>query len=93
MYPSSLLFRQKNRRTVNSARLFTDLIIFCFYNTNFLINTIPPASIIKTVNPNAKYVFTLPVAIDNITGASSISSSPSFLLSGVESLSGTPLSL
>ena len=33
MYPSSLLFRQKNRRTVNSARLFTDLIIFCFYRT------------------------------------------------------------
>ena len=64
-----------------------------YYNTNFFIRTTPPAIVINTVTPSIINTFSLPVEIDNITGASSISSSPSFLLFGVESLSGTPLSL
>ena len=40
-----------------------------------------------------KYVLVAPVDIANITSAVSISSSPSCLLSGVESLSGTSYSV
>ena len=64
-----------------------------YYNTNFLISITPDAIVINIANPSVKYILTCPVDIDNITGASSISSSPGFWLSGVESLSGTPLSL
>ena len=64
-----------------------------YYNTYFLIKNIPPANTSKMLVPNIIYVASIPVDTDNITGASSISSSPGFLLSGVESLSGTPHSL
>ena len=64
-----------------------------YYNTNFLINTIPPAIVTKTAKLKVIYNCARPVDIDNNTGASSISSSPAFLLFGVESLSGTCLSL
>ena len=68
-------------------------LILDYYNTNFLINTIPPAIVTKTAKLKVIYNCARPVDIDNSTGASSISSSPAFLLFGVESLSGTCLSL
>ena len=63
-----------------------------YYKTYFLINIIPVESIINTVIVNPIYVGAIPVDITNITGASSISSSLSFLLFGVESISGVLLS-
>ena len=70
--------------------------MFTSYNTYFLITTNPNPKITKTTNVPAAYCIVcsnIPVEIVNSTGASSISSSPFFLLSGVESLSGTPFSL
>ena len=66
--------------------------ILLFYITNFLINTTPVNTSTNKPVAKDKYVFTLPVDTANITFAISISSSPSFLLSGVESLSGTSYS-
>ena len=68
-------------------------IILYSYNTNFLIIAIPLASVINTAVPSTKYVCALPVLIDNNTSAMSISSSPGALFPGVESMSGTSLSL
>ena len=67
-----------------------------FYNTNFLINITPLANTKRIIVPPAikAIIFSvIPVFIESNTSASSISSSPSTLLSGVESLSGIPLSL
>ena len=68
-------------------------LILNYYNTNFLINTTPLAKVTNTAKVKVIYNLAAPVDIDNNTGASSISSSPGTLLSGVESLSGTCLSL
>ena len=84
-----------NVRNLNDMLTIVGFILFAsvacnlLYNyiTYFLINIIPPAIVINTVNPNAKYTLASPVEIDNNTGASSISSSPGTLLSGVESIS------
>ena len=77
---------------VISAVLLRHIII---YNTYFLINTTPDANIVRPMIVKGIYciVSFAPVLIVKITGASSISSSPSFLLSGVESISGVLLSL
>ena len=65
-----------------------------FYSTNFFINTIPTAIVVSIKIVSPKYVFVFcPSIIESITGASSMSSSPSALLSGVESISGVLNSL
>ena len=64
-----------------------------YYIAYFFIRITPLASTISTAPTSNTYVFTAPVLIDNSTSAISISSSPSFLLFGVESLSGIPFSL
>ena len=72
------------------------MVYFLFYNTYFLIKNIPPANTINITVPYIVYIATcpnIPVVIDSNTDASSISSSPGTLLSGVESLSGIPQSL
>ena len=69
---------------------------FCliYSNTNFLINIAPLAKSI--IDPPIVATYSIgnpaPVFTLNITGASSISSSPGFLLFGVESISGVLLS-
>ena len=85
-----------NKNCAKKVYPFWHILILYFplnYKTNFLIIITPLAIVINTTNPNVKYNLICPVLIDNITGASSISSSPAFLLSGVESISGTPYSL
>ena len=72
--------------------VYTKCLIL-YYNTNFLINTIPLANVTNTAKFKVIYNLARPVAIAKRTGASSISSSPGTLLFGVESLSGTCLSL
>ena len=70
-----------------------EFIFYLFnYKTYFLIKIIPVARIASTVVVKARYVGAVPVEISNITGASSISSSPGTLLFGVESISGELLS-
>ena len=66
---------------------------FINYNTYFLIKIVPPAIVTSIISPTVKYILICPVDTDNITGASSISSSPCFYLSGVESISGKWYSL
>ena len=70
----------------------SSFFILHYINTYFLINAIPVTIIIETVNVNIIYVGAVPVEIDKITSASSISSSSFTLLSGVESISGVLLS-
>ena len=69
---------------------FTIQALFLHYNTNFLIKVKPPVNIASTANVMPKYITICPVCIVTSTGASSISSSPCLLLSGVESISGLP---
>ena len=71
------------------------MFFYLFYNTYFLIKTTPEVNIANVAVTKITYsLFSpSPVFTVKITGASSISSSSSFLLSGVESISGVLLSL
>ena len=64
-----------------------------YYKTNFFINTTPEDNITSTAKPIVVNVLICPVCTPTDTGASSMSSSPFLLLSGVESISGLLKSL
>ena len=91
--PPSLMIYCQFVFTQKKNQLLTGSFLRIYYIAYFFIIMIPPASTTKIIPANIIYVFALPVLIDNSTSAISISSSPSTLLFGVESLSGTPFSL